>query len=157
MDRARTAPIFRRRRTADAALCRIFAGRWRHPAATGRWTAPLSYIGLTHGTSNRLHGNTAGLSTNMARGLGEGWSDFYAAALLSEPTDDPCGVHAVGGYISFNIAAGYTNHYYGLRRFPLARIGCVGANGVPYDPLTFRNLNAGSCAAFDAAFPRAAR
>ncbi len=124
------------------------------PGRDGTLDSTVVIHELTHGTTSRLHGNTAGLSTNMSRGLGEGWSDFYAAALLSEPSDAPCGIHAVGGYISFNIAAGYANSYYGLRRFPLSRIGCVGQNGLPYDPLTFRHLNAGSCAAFDAAFPR---
>lgn len=28
----------------------------------------------THGTSNRLHGNAAGLNTTLSGGLGEGWS-----------------------------------------------------------------------------------
>nr|MBP6214282.1 M36 family metallopeptidase [Pyrinomonadaceae bacterium] len=124
------------------------------PGRDGTLDSTVVVHELTHGTSNRLHGNTTGLSTNMARGMGEGWSDFYAAALLSEPADAACGVYAVGGYISHNFTAGYANSYYGLRRFPLARIGCLGANGLPFNPLTFRNLNAGSCATFDAAFPR---
>lgn len=32
---------------------------------------------LTHGLSNRLHGNGTGLGTQMAQGLGEGWSVFF--------------------------------------------------------------------------------
>ena len=38
---------------------------------------------LTHGLSNRLVGNAAGLFWNVAGGLGEGWSDFYALSLLN--------------------------------------------------------------------------
>lgn len=110
---------------------------------------------ITHGLSNRLHGNTAGLLTNMARGMGEGWSDFYALAMLSEMSDAPCGVYPVGGYITFQIIPGYTaNHYYGIRRFPTARRACLGPNGLPHNPLTFGNLNAGNCTNFSSAFPR---
>jgi hypothetical protein len=43
---------------------------------------------LTHGLSDRLHGNASGLVTNMAIGMGEGWSDFYARALLSTADED---------------------------------------------------------------------
>lgn len=110
---------------------------------------------LTHGVSGRLHGNNAGLGSNMAAGLGEGWSDFYATALLSEPADDQCGTYAVGGYATYQVIAGYTaNHYYGIRRFPYSRISCVGPNGLPFNPLTFGNLNAGNCSTFNAAYPR---
>jgi hypothetical protein len=97
---------------------------------------------LTHGLSNRLHGNAAGLTTNMSRGMGEGWSDFYALAMLSEPADDPCGTYAVGGYITYQLIAGFEgNYYYGIRRFPVARRSCLGPNGRPHNPLTFRYIN----------------
>jgi hypothetical protein len=43
---------------------------------------------LTHGTSNRLHGNASGLINIMARGMGEGWSDYYARAILSGPDEE---------------------------------------------------------------------
>ncbi|MBK8812007.1 MAG: M36 family metallopeptidase [Acidobacteria bacterium] len=97
---------------------------------------------LTHGLSNRLHGNAAGLTSNMSRGMGEGWSDFYALAMLSEPSDDPCGTNAVGGYITYQILPGFEgNYYYGIRRFPVARRSCLGPNGRPHNPLTFRYIN----------------
>ncbi|CAN5851864.1 hypothetical protein BH20ACI4_BH20ACI4_12970 [soil metagenome] len=96
----------------------------------------------THGLSHRLHGNSTGLTSNMARGMGEGWSDFYALAMLSEPADDLCGIHAVGGYALYQVASGFeANYYYGLRRFPTARINCLGANSRPHSPLTFRHAN----------------
>lgn len=102
---------------------------------------------ITHGVTNRLHGNTSGLSTNMSRGMGEGWSDFYAIALLAGTTDDLLGTHTVAGYVSYEIAAGFnSNYYYGFRRFPYAVKTSRGPNGLPHDPLTFGYMNAG-CAA----------
>ncbi len=56
---------------------------------------------LTHGLSNRLHGNAMGLSDNMSRGLGEGWSDFYARALLLATADeDVNGIYTIGGWVT---------------------------------------------------------
>ncbi|HNU09431.1 MAG TPA: M36 family metallopeptidase, partial [Pyrinomonadaceae bacterium] len=83
-----------------------------------------------------------GLTGNMARGMGEGWSDFFALAMLSEPTDDQCGINAVGGYVTRQIISGFeANYYYGIRRFPVARRACLGPNGKPHNPLTFRYVN----------------
>jgi subtilisin-like proprotein convertase family protein len=93
---------------------------------------------ITHGVSNRLHNNGSGLGGVMGGMMGEGWSDFYALALLSESTDDPLGTYSVGCYSS----TGLVNCYYGLRRFPIARKASVGTNGLPHNPLTFRYLNA---------------
>lgn len=98
---------------------------------------------LSHGVSQRLHGNVSGLLDNMARGMGEGWSDFFALALLSEPSDDPLGIYPVGSYSTAEIFPGYASYYYGLRRFPKAVKGSVGANGKPYDPMTLGYVNSG--------------
>lgn len=72
---------------------------------------------LTHGTSIRLHD---GISNNVTRGMGEGWSDFYGICFFAEPTDDPNAAYAVGGYATFNFpdSAFNNNFYYGIRRFP---------------------------------------
>ena len=119
------------------------------------WTAPtpdrdgaldnqLIVHEITHGLSNRLHGNASGLSTNMARSMGEGWSDFYALALLSEPADNNFGTFTIGGYVIYQIVGGFdANYYYGLRRFPYTIKASVGTNNLPFNPLTFRYLNAG--------------
>lgn len=97
---------------------------------------------LTHGLSSRLHGGLLGGQGGM---MGEGWSDFYALALLSEPTDNLCGTYQIGPYITYLIAPNFTaNYYYGIRRFPTARITCLGGlNNRPHNPLSFRHLNAG--------------
>jgi len=101
----------------------------------------------THGLSNRLHGNSAGLTTNMSRGMGEGWGDFFGYSMLAEPTDPIDGVYTTGGYATYLISAGFTaNYYYGIRRFPRAPISFVGPNGKPHNPFTFQYVNS-NCAA----------
>lgn len=94
---------------------------------------------LTHGLTQRLHSNGVGLSTNMAGGINEGWSDFYALSLLSEPADNVNGLYVIGCYITNGLTTGC---YYGIRRFPVARISVLGPNGLPHNPLTFRYINA---------------
>ena len=98
---------------------------------------------MTHGLSNRLHGNAAGLSTGNADGMGEGWSDFYAQAMLSEPSDAIDGVYAVGSYDTYLFGGvGFNNYYYGIRRFPTAiRSSTGGPNNRPHNPLTFADLD----------------
>ena len=110
---------------------------------------------LTHGTSNRLHNNGAGLNATMSGGMGEGWGDFYGLSLLSQPGDDPHGIYAVGGYSTLQIVAGFTdNYYYGIRRFPHATKSTVGANGKPHNPLTFADIDPTQINLTDGAFPR---
>jgi extracellular elastinolytic metalloproteinase len=65
---------------------------------------------LTHGTSNRLHNNASGLSSAMARGMGEAWSDFYARALLSTAGEDPDAIYTTGGWITY-LFPGYFDNY----------------------------------------------
>ena len=110
---------------------------------------------LTHGLSNRLHGNAAGLSINMSRGMGEGWSDFYARALLSSADEDVNGVYAMGGWATHSITGGFTdNYYYGIRRFPYAVKSNVGMNGKPHNPLTLADIDATQINLTDGAYPR---
>jgi hypothetical protein len=114
---------------------------------------------VTHGLSNRLHGNASGLSTNMARGMGEGWSDFYAHAMLSEPSDPANGVYTTGGYNTLAITSGFTgNYYYGIRRYPKAPLQFTGgANNKPHNAYRFSDINAGCATRFtnaDFAFAR---
>ncbi len=110
----------------------------------------------THGLSNRLHGNSSGLSSNMSRGMGEGWSDFYAHCLLSEPSDPINGIYTVGGYDTYQIIGGFTNNfYYGIRRFPKAvRAFTGGPNNLPHNPLTFADVDASQFNINDGAFAR---
>ena len=111
---------------------------------------------VTHGTSNRLHGNASGLSTNMSRGMGEGWGDFYAHAMLSEPSDPINGIYTTGGYATYLGTAGYTgNYYYGIRRFPKAVLSFTGGpNNRPHNPLTFADVDSTQFNISDGAFGR---
>ncbi len=76
----------------------------------------------THGLSTRRVGGGVGLTLRQAAGLGEGWSDFYALALLSEPGDDPGGNYPIGGYSAYLYNGPFgpmmDNYYFGMRRYP---------------------------------------
>ncbi|MDQ3132059.1 MAG: M36 family metallopeptidase, partial [Acidobacteriota bacterium] len=112
---------------------------------------------LTHGLSNRLIGNAAGLSNAMSAAMGEGWSDFYATALLSEPTDTIDGIYPSGGYINFSGSTTFApNYYYGDRRFPYAIKSSVGgANNRPHNPMTFADIDGSQINLNDGAFSSA--
>lgn len=89
---------------------------------------------LTHGLSNRLIGNAAGLLWSVGRALGEGWSDFYAFALLNNTNaDDPDGLYAFGAYSHYkrNIL---DNYIYGTRRFPYTTDNTI-------NPLTWADVD----------------
>ncbi len=110
---------------------------------------------LTHGLSTRLHNNSSGLLTVMSAGMGEGWSDFYARALLSSAGEDPNGVYTTGGWVTYLLTGGYVdNYYYGIRRFPYAVMSNLGANGRPHNPLTFADIDPAQIDLTDGAFPR---
>lgn len=117
---------------------------------------------VTHGTSNRLHGNGSGLG-NQGGMMGEGWGDWYAHTMTAEPTDDALGVHGLGGYSLLSLGGTLTaNYYYGIRRFPTAVIASTGGpNNRPHNPLTFGHINANcdttlgtTTMAVSSAFPR---
>ena len=128
------------------------------PDRDGDLDADIIIHELTHGTSNRLHGGCSGLTTTMAGGMGEGWSDWYAHALLSEPTDPINGVYTTGGYstLSLRTAAPFSsfgNYYYGIRAFPKAvRAFTGGPNNRPHNPLTFADIDSTTLNVNDGAF-----
>jgi extracellular elastinolytic metalloproteinase len=131
----------------------IFTGP--NPDRTSGLDQDVNLHELTHGTSNRLHNNASGLTAAMSRGMGEGWSDFYALSLLARPGDDPHGIYAAGGWVTAQITPGFTdNYYYGIRRFPYATISTVGPNGRPHNPMTFADIDPTQINLTDGAFPR---
>ncbi|KAJ3096078.1 Fungalysin/Thermolysin Extracellular metalloproteinase 5 [Phlyctochytrium planicorne] len=68
---------------------------------------------LAHGLSNRLTGGPANsncLNSNLAGGMGEGWSDFFAVAFQMKGTDTRTSDKAVGVFVT-----GAAN---GVRGFP---------------------------------------
>ncbi len=109
---------------------------------------------MTHGTSNRLHGNSTGLVMDMARAMGEGWSDFYAQSMLSGPDDPINGVYPFATYITYRRnGVGFNNNYYGIRRFPKAVMSFTGGpSGRPHNPLTFADIDVTQLNVSDGAF-----
>ncbi len=156
---------------ADGGRGRMQMYLWSGPNPDRDGTADADIVihEVTHGLSNRLHGNGSGLG-NQGGMMGEGWGDWYAHTLLAEPTDDPNGIVGLGGYSLFQAGGAMTsNYYYGIRRFPTALISVTGGpnrpgcnNGpCPHNPLTFKHINS-DCAttlgtstnAVTSAFPR---
>ena len=100
-----------------------------------------------HYLSNRLIGDSNGLNTNQAGGLGEGWSDFNALLLLVKESD-----RALAANVNFNgtyAESAYplggpdfapdvlNNAYYnGIRRYPYSR-------DMTKNPLTFKHITDG--------------
>ncbi len=87
-----------------------------------------------HGLSNRRVGGGVGMSALQSRGMGEGWSDWYALTMLSEPGDDVNGVYAKGGYATYLFSGLTTNYYFGIRRYPYS-------TDMLKNPLTFKDIN----------------
>lgn len=81
---------------------------------------------LTHGLTNRLVGNATGLGALQSAGMGEGWSDYFALALLAQPDDDPHGAYPLAQYVS-------GNYQQGLRHYPYS-------TDLQLNPLTFGKL-----------------
>ena len=128
---------------ADGGRGRMQMFLWTGPTPDhgGGLDADVMIHELTHGLSNRLHANAAGLSTNMARGMGEGWSDFYARALLADASEPVDGLYTVGGWATKQLGAGFESYYYGIRKFPYAVMTSVGSNGRPHNPMTFADID----------------
>ena len=88
----------------------------------------------THGLSNRRVGSGSGLSELQSVGMGEGWSDFYALALLSEAGDDLHGNYALGAYTTKDFFGEAENYYYGIRHYPYSTV-------LAKNPLTFKDID----------------
>ncbi len=126
-------------------------------ARDGSLDADVVLHELSHGLSNRLVGNASGLTGTQARGMGEGWGDFYARALLAKSTEPANGVYSSGGWATYQItgATYVNNYYYGIRRFPYALLNVVGGpNNLPHNPMTFADVDPAQISLVDGAFPR---
>ena len=87
-----------------------------------------------HGLTERLVGSGSGLYLLQSVGLAEGWSDFYALSLLSEPADDPHAVFPMGAYVSHLVRGSRNNYYFGIRRYPYC-------TDLAKNPLTFKDID----------------
>ena len=114
------------------------------PARDGSLDAQIVLHEYTHGLSTRLVGGGAGIDALQTAGMGEGWSDFYALALLTDPAADVDGVYPMGSYAVYH-GFGTTfeeNYYYGIRHYPY----CTDTNK---NPLTFADIDPWKASAHD--------
>ena len=116
-------------------IMRMFVWNFPSPIRDGSLDAEIVIHELTHGVTNRVIGNAAGLNWTPGRGMGEGWSDFFALSLLnSQATDDPDGQYAPGAYAVYMLAFLTDNYVYGIRRFPYSTDNTV-------NPLTWADVD----------------
>ncbi len=104
------------------------------PFRDGSLDAEIVLHEYTHGLTDRLVGGGVGMGALQTYGMGEGWSDWYALALLSEPDDDPDGAYSVGGYATWQFYGLTENYYYGIRRYPYS-------TDMTKNPLTFKDID----------------
>lgn len=104
------------------------------PDRDGDLDAEIMLHEYGHGVSNRLLGGGEGIYELQPAGMGEGWSDFYGLALLSEPGDDPRAAYAVGGYATYNFYGLQQNYYFGIRRYPYS-------TDMSKNPLTLKDID----------------
>jgi hypothetical protein len=100
-----------------------------------------------HYISNRLISNSAGLSNNQGRSMGEGWGDFNAMMLTVRENDTAIpsnatwgGVYALATYATSGVPfTGALNHgyYLGIRRTPYS------TDMVNYNAFTFKHITNG--------------
>jgi subtilisin-like proprotein convertase family protein len=128
-----------------------------NPDRDGDLDAEIVMHELTHGVSNRLIANAAGLNWSVGQGMGEGWSDFYALSLLNGTNaDDPNGQYAAGAYATYQLGGLTDNYVYGIRRFPYTTDNTINpltwadvddvtadySGGIPISPLGFETNGA---------------
>ena len=104
------------------------------PDRDGDFDAEVVLHEHTHGLSNRLVGGGVGISALQTGGMGEGWSDFYGMALLSDASDNVNGNYAAGAYVSYQLSGLTSNYYYGIRRYPYT-------TDMTKNPLTLKDID----------------
>ncbi len=84
----------------------MFLWNTSSPQLDGSFDQTIILHELTHGVSNRLIGNGLGLGGYQARGMGEGWSDYLALALLAKESDPLDGQYFIAQYATNQYARG---------------------------------------------------
>ncbi len=110
----------------------IFTGP--SPRRDGDLDAEVVFHEHTHGVSNRRVGGGVGISALQPSGMGEGWSDFFAMCLLSDPSDDVDGTYAFGGYVTYLLSGLTENYYFGIRHYPYT-------TDMTKNPFTFKDID----------------
>jgi len=113
----------------------LFNGPNPLPSRTSNHEALITFHEMGHYITNRLVGNASGLMNRQGRAMGEGWGDFFAICMTSQPGDNfASGVFAVGGWTDLTPTF-KDNYYFSIRRHPYS------AN-MNKNPLTFKHISA---------------
>jgi len=123
----------------DGGPGQVYAGIWGDNTSErdGDFDVTLLLHEYTHLLAWRLVGGGAGISAEQTIGLSEGWSDFYALALLNKETDDRNGIYPILGYVSYHLktVSFEQNYYFGARAYPYS-------TDMMKSPMTFGDLQA---------------
>ena len=123
---------------ADGASPRMqmFTFTGTNPTRTSNHEALITFHEMGHYITNRLVGNGSGLQNQQGRAMGEGWGDFFAICMTSQPSDNfASGVFAVGGWTDLTPTF-KDNYYYSIRRYPYSA-------AITKNPLTFQHISSG--------------
>lgn len=118
----------------SAPRMQMFLFNWPEPDRDSALDAEIVLHEYVHGLTTRMVGGGNALYAQQSGGLGEGWSDFYALALLSEAADAPHGNFAMGGYSTAQLYGLGENYYFGIRRYPYS-------TNLSANPLTFKDID----------------
>ncbi|MFO1498411.1 MAG: M36 family metallopeptidase [Verrucomicrobiota bacterium] len=119
--------------------CRLFTSLWSgpNPDRDSAFDTEIILHEYAHALTFRSIGGGAGPrdARSQYMGMCEGWSDFYALALLAESTDDLNGHYPFAAYSTYQwYGEDFENYYFGLRAYPYAR-------DMKHDPRTFRDID----------------
>lgn len=105
------------------------------PSRTSNHEALTTFHEMGHYVTNRLVDNASGLINRQGEAMGDGWGDFFAICMTSQPGDDFAnGVFAVGGWT--DLRSDFPNNYYfSIRRYPYSA-------DMARSPLSFRHISA---------------
>jgi len=104
------------------------------PNRDGSLDADIVLHEYTHGLSGRLVGGGVLITELQTRGMGEGWSDFYALSLMTDPSSSVDASYPAAAYSVYQLVGLTENYYYGLRHFPYS-------TDMTKNPLTFKDID----------------
>jgi extracellular elastinolytic metalloproteinase len=111
----------------------MFTFTGTNPTRTSNHEALITFHEMGHYVTNRLVGNSNGLTNQQGAAMGEGWGDFFAICMTSQAADNFAkGTFAVGGWT--DLAPGFKeNYYFSIRRYPYSA-------DMTKNPLTFKHI-----------------
>jgi extracellular elastinolytic metalloproteinase len=122
---------------ADGASPRMQMYEFTGPGPISRTSnheALITFHEMGHYITNRLVGNASGLTNRQGEAMGEGWGDFFAICMTSQPTDNfKTGTFACGGWTDVTPSF-KENYYFSIRRYPYSA-------DMTKNPLTFKHIS----------------